>query len=369
MSFPTADEVASFALFTQLDTIRDLVLDARPDLSQHTEVGAREGKLMLTVDLPPTRAGYARRVILGRVHGNHLPYWLIVGSQTRDTFEFAWELSTPRESLRDSLLATYDACLSGGRLESPWRWSEPRHATVVRIADGLDAKGVEVTGVVATNRLMPDAIEGARAPHSVPLEFGDALRVEMTWGTAVLARKPTLGWVLDANDHLRTRRLDLGSFATGSTSRSPGLSSDDSDLLISAVVGALQAGPWDFPDGELKHAQLPYSDYPQDGVTAWWLRELGYPDARPRGCDLPGVDGPFHVVTHSKRCGLGTVKTAFADAALAHKPLVMFAEGGFTRDASRWADQARIALYTLYNEVHRISASSALAEEHVPKVI
>ena len=50
--------------------------------------------------------------------------------------------------------------------------------------------------------------------------------------------------------------------------------------------------------------------------------------------------GPLYVVTTGKRCGLGAVKTAFADAALERKPLVMFAEGGYTETPRRGENKA-----------------------------
>ena len=79
--------------------------------------------------------------------------------------------------------------------------------------------------------------------------------------------------------------------------------------------------------------------------------------------------GPLYVVTTGKRCGLGAVKTAFADAALERKPLVMFAEGGYTRDALTWANKASVALYEIDSQSLGIYAVSALATEHVPHVI
>lgn len=82
-----------------------------------------------------------------------------------------------------------------------------------------------------------------------------------------------------------------------------------------------------------------------------------------------GLCGPLYVVTTGKRCGLGAVKAAFADAAPERKPLVMFAAGGYTRNALAWANKASVALYGIDSQSLGIYAVSALATEHVPQVI
>jgi hypothetical protein len=78
------------------------------------------------------------------------------------------------------------------------------------------------------------------------------------------------------------------------------------------------------------------------------------------------MSGPFHVVATGKRYRLREVKTAFADAAVQKKSLVVFAQGGYTRDALRFANEASVALYEIDGQSLAIHPASALAAEHVP---
>jgi len=279
-------------------------------------------------------------------------------------------LQTPEEQLRDALLATYDACFAKSEIASPWRWAEPFRSTVVLVAEGLTERGLVVEGVVSSNRLMPDRIEGVAKPHWVQAAFGDAVRIKMPWGLSTLARKPTLGWVLDANDYLLTRRIDLARHLTGTTSPSPGLVTDDAGLLVQAVSRAVAEAEWAPGEGRISQSDINNAPRRLDAAAAWWLRELGYTGVEPRcvSGSLQGVTGPLHVVTTDKRCRLRDVKNAFADASLNGKPLVMFAEGGYTRNATAWANTASVALFGI-DAQSRIWAASALATEHIPQVI
>ena len=51
------------------------------------------------------------------------------------------------------------------------------------VADGLAKGGLDVEGVVSSNRLMPDKFDGAGKPHRIPTNFGDALRIEISLGS------------------------------------------------------------------------------------------------------------------------------------------------------------------------------------------
>jgi hypothetical protein len=367
MSFPTADEVALFSLHLRLTGIQKLVTEARPELAELTVVGGLP--LALTIELPASPAGYDNRVVLASARGGYMPHWLIVGSRTYDLLQAAWDFETADSQLRDALLATYDACIAKSEIATPWRWAEPSQSTVVSVADGLTKGGIDVEGVVSSNRLMPDKFEGAGKPHRIPTNFGDALRIKMSWGLGTLARKVTLGWVFDANDHLVTRRIDLARYVTGTVSPSPGFTTDDADLLVQAITRAVDEAEWAPGDGRVPDSEISSGTHPLDAAAAWWLRELGYPGVEAHTGHEVGVCGPLYVVTTGKRCGLGAVKAAFADAALERKPLVMFAAGGYTRDASAWANKASVALYGIDSQSLGIYAVSALATEHVPQVI
>jgi hypothetical protein len=366
MNFPTGDEVAAFLLFMRLTAIRKLIIDARPELTELTTVAGPQ--LALTIDLPASPSGYHNRVVFAQGRGG-MPHWLIVGSRSYDLVSFAWSLESADDQLRDALLATYDACLAKSEIASPWRWAQPVQSTIVRVAEGLTNAGLDVQGLVSANRLIPDQFEGAGKPSWVPPDFGDALRIKMRWGVSTLARKATLGWVFDANDHLVTRRVDVARYITGTISPSPGLATDDVDLLVQAITRAVNEGEWDPGQGRISHSDIGYATDPLDGAAAWWLRELGYPNVEARASHEGGMCGPFHVFTTDKQCRLHAVKTAFADAAVEGKPLVVFAQGGYTRDALKFATRASVALYVIDSQSLGIYPASALASEHVPHVV
>jgi hypothetical protein len=366
MSFPTAEEIALFTHHLRLTEIERLITEARPELAGLTAVVGLP--LALTIELPASPSGAHNRVVLasGRAH---IPHWLIVGSRTYDQLTSAWDHETAAGELRDAMLATYDACLAKTEIASPWRWAESIQSTIVRIADGLAAVGLDVDGVVSGNRLMPDLIERVRMPHYVQTYIGDALRIKMGWGIGTLARKATLGWVFDANDNVVTRRVDLARYITGMISPSPGMATDDADLLVQAVTRAVNEAEWSPLEGRLSHSSISSGAHSLDAAAAWWLRELGYPGVEAHVEDDLGVSGPLYVVTTSKRCALGMVKAAFADAALRRKPLVMFAEGGYTRDAASWAHRASVVLFQIDCQSLAINGANALATEHIPRVI
>ena len=141
-----------------------------------------------------------------------------------------------------------------------------------------------------------------------------------------------------------TRRIDLARYVTGTISPSPGFTTDDADLLVQAVTRAVDEADWAPGEGRVPDSEISYGTHPLDAAAAWWLRELGYPGVEAHAGHELGVCGPLYVVTTGKRCGC-VGQAAFADAALERKPLVMFAAGGYTRDASEWANKASVALY------------------------
>jgi hypothetical protein len=368
MGFPTSDEIASFSNFLRLSGIRDMVVSARPELKNVTSAGSTAGNA-LTIELPAHPAGSHNRVVLGQVRSHHVTHWLLGGPRPHGLVTSAWELDTEEEYLRDAVLATYDACLAKSEVPSPWRWAEPTPTFVVQVADALADAGIAVDAVASSNRLVPDPSARDDESKTIPPSFGDALRVELEWGTATLAHKPSLGWVLDANDRVITRRLDLGLFATGGPSVAPGCATDDPAALAKAVARGVREGRWDSLEGQLRHSGIVYSNQPLLYATAWWMRELGYPLAEVVDFESPRVISAQHVVTAAKRCGLGDVQRAFAQATVEDKALVMFATGGYTRDAVKWADKAHLPLFNLWADQYQLSAASSLAEEHIPKVI
>lgn len=367
MGFPTSDEIASFGMFLRLSGIRQMVVAARPELENLTAAGSTVATA-LTIELPADPASYHNRVVLAKTRSHHLTHWLVAGPRPHGYVTSAWDLNTESEHLRDAVLATYDASLAKSELPSPWRWAEPTRTFVVQVADALADAGIQVDAVASSNRLVSNPSAPEEAAKTVPPDFGDALRIELEWGTATLAHKPSLGWVLDANDHLITRRLDLGLFATGEPSVAPGYATDDPAALAEAVARGVREGRWESPEGQLQHSSIVYSDRPLLYATAWWMRELCYPRAE---VDLESlrVISAQHVVTAAKRCGVGEVQRAFAEATVEGKPLVMFATRGYTRDAVKWGDKAYLPLFNLWDDQYKLSAASSLAKEHIPTVI
>lgn len=366
MEFPSSSEIRWFADSLKLEGLKQCLLSAHPDLRAVTSLSQAQ-PMALGLDLPPDRRGFGRRVVAGRVATRSSAHWLIVGARSTELMTSIWDLATHDEVLRDAIVATYRACMAESDLPSPWRWAEAERSFIVRVADALVVEGVAVSAVAQQNRLVPDATEGASSPRPIPLAFGEALRLEADWGNATLSRKPTLGWVLDADDHLITRRLDLGYFMNGVSSKAPGLEAEDPEELASAVARATRTATWQPTDGHIRLA-LFLGDSPLHEAVAWWMRQLGYPETETHDrYDGPVFYGDWYIHVATRRCTLSDVKTAYADAAMDGRPLIMFGTRGFTRDAAVWAVKARIPAFNIAGEDYQLSASNALAEEHVPQ--
>lgn len=368
MSFPTSGERHSFALFLHLTGIRGVITEQRPDLADRTTV-SEHGPLALTIDLPNDARGYHRRVVLHVDRSIPGAHWGIIGPHSGTLTTQTWRLDTPDQHLAHAAIALHDAILHNTDLPSPWRWEEPETSTIVTIADHLADQGLHITAVAGHNRCISDRNEGDERARDVPAHFGPALRIQTAYGTFTLAHKPTLGWVLDGNDGLSTRRLDIGGHATGTPSLHPGITDIDPHGLASAVKSAVSEPMWSAGDDTSPPAQIGQASPTLIAAAAWWMRELGYPETTTHGWDEEEITGPIHFVATTKRCGLAAVKIAFADAAVNRKQLAMFTPEGFTRDACTWADQAGAALYHTSADGDRIYPRTALAAEHLPQVL
>jgi hypothetical protein len=357
--FLNSAEIEGDWAFLQLTGVRAALVEARPSIAKRVVV---HGRPALTVDLP---SGFC--VVLGRFRTLSMHCWMIVARQGGEYIESAWHVSTPEEHLRDAVLAIYDACVTGAALPTPWCWSEPSRSTVVQVADSLIESGIQVQTVVSANRVKREPDEEELRATVIDPAFGDALRVKMPWGIGTLARKAQLGWVFDVQTTDSTRRVDLAEALTGVASVSPGLITDDAELLVQGVTRIATGAEPLRVNGSIS----PLDSHPRrlEATSSWWLRELGYSGFEADASADGAVTRTCHVVTSHRRFGLSALKKAYADAALERKSLVVFTEGGYTRDARRWADKARVALFAVGQELAHIRPASAFAAEHIPDVL
>jgi hypothetical protein len=235
------------------------------------------------------------------------------------------------------------------------------------VADSLIESGIQVQTVVSANRVKREPDEEELRATVIDPAFGDALRVKMPWGIGTLARKAQLGWVFDVQTTDSTRRVDLAEALTGVASVSPGLITDDAELLVQGVTRIATGAEPLRVNGSIS----PLDSHPRrlEATSSWWLRELGYSGFEADASADGAVTRTCHVVTSHRRFGLSALKKAYADAALERKSLVVFTEGGYTRDARRWADKARVALFAVGQELAHIRPASAFAAEHIPDVL
>jgi hypothetical protein len=366
VDFATGGEIASFIQMIQFDHLKRLVLKSRPDLEG--KVSTRLNTVM--IDLPPHNNDPCPRVVLGSVTRGTQPRWLILGNAGFTLKSSVWDLSTSEECLVHAALEMYAACVEERAVSSPWRWAESEQSPIVEAAEILSHQGHDVEAVASTNRLVPDPIEGNDPPSSVPVGFGDALRIKLDRGVATLARKPTLGWVLDVSNHFVTRRLDLGFYSTGETSTQPGLQSEDIAEVVRAVERALAALPWGPLEGTLDALDVRLEESPLHHAVAWWMRELGYPgtyasELRPDVVSSVKVK----VMTKKSPAGLADVQRAFAQATVEEMKLCVFSAEGFTRSATRWADTAGAPLFNIWGDEYRLTAANSQAQERMPTIM
>ena len=109
-----------------------------------------------------------------------------------------------------------------------------------------------------------------------PALIGDALRVLTNWGSATLAHRDGLGWVLDTSDEDHTWRIDLGEFATGRPSDAPGFVTDDTARLVGAVQRLVESRepPWN----PLKFPRDPpaFAHIEAHATAGRWLHAMGF---------------------------------------------------------------------------------------------
>jgi hypothetical protein len=248
---------------------------------------------------------------------------------------------------------------------SPWRYGQSERSPIVQLAEALSDGGLDVDAVVSTNRVVPSRYDFGEG-HWIDSSLGEALRLELEWGTAVVSLKPTLGWVMDVDSGLAVRRMDLSRSLTGKPSSAPGLAADQIETVATAVRQVVEAGPPEPTDGR-PPVEVLLHERPDILATAWWMRELGYARTEAYGDTIAST---AHVEVWSRQTpvAIGDVQRTFARAALEGKKPLLIATSQFTRSARKWADDADIALFTLWGEDLMLHQASKHAEEHLPRV-
>ena len=369
MTFPTSGEFGSFSRMLRFQDLAARIVTLRPDLKEQISTDAPDLVRIGLSERPNGRRPLVVLALLREVRSGAC--WLITAPPWTPGGTVLWELETDPAVLARATVAMYAAAEAEQRPESPWRWAEATTTDVVRVADDLLVRGLDVVAVVDGNREVPDRVEGFKLRRLVAAAVGPALRMRVDQATATLACKPTLGWVLDYQIGEHVHRLDLAAAITGETSRSPGFRTDDLGHVAQAVTDTLSRAPVDSRPGRLGAAGLDADANSLPHAAAAWLRELGYPDARTEDVEAAVHTHAAHVALSARRngVGIGELKAAYADAALAGRRLFMFSRAGYTGPARAWADRAGAALFTLAAGADRPGAASELAREHLPAVI
>ena len=368
MSFPTSADLTAMSEFLRLQQVQRLIEAKEPAV--RGAVSCENGR-MLTITMPPLGADPRPRVALGRARTGTTVNWLLTASTGSTIVTSWWDQSTSDDVLADAAIAMRERCVTG-TVASPWCWAEPERTTVVRLAERLRDRGYRVEAVVSHNRLTSATfdVEGESVTH-VPRAFGDALRVSTAWGSAMVSRKPTLGWVLDASDGLVTRRRDLSLHTGASPATSPGLHTDDVAELAEVVARAIDLGCWEPHEGHHELESFAFDDWPIHQAAAWWMRELGYPFAEARSSfdDLRFEStAAVEIRTSDATMSLGDIQRVFAKAVADGRKPIVFMAGFLTRDAGRWADKANVAVFHVSDD-YALRALTAHAVEHMPVVL
>lgn len=359
MNLPTSADLRGLSTHLRLNRVRDTLLAERPDLAGEVST---ERASTLTIELPAHGDGSHRRVTL-TVRPGMPGHCLVIGPGRTGLMQSVWPLDAGEEQLAGAVLAMYAACLNGTRVASPWRWGQAEESTITELADRMEETGMEVEAVVSDNRMALDP-ERRSGVRTVPATLGDALRVRTRIGKATLARRPTIGWVLDLEDDDGLRRLDLAAAANADTSPLPGLATEDTSLLLAAVRRLLTA-PEPRPEHPSRFHPGADPDQQTHEAAARWLSSVGFRGIVFEPSGATPIAGPIHVVVARRRAGVTAVKVAYADAVLAGKPLVLFAGDGFTRDARAFADQAGVVLFAAWDRGAHMRPESDLAAEYV----
>lgn len=358
--FPTSGEISSIMRHLRGVELESELRALRPDLSD--AIRARPNG-NVTIDLPATRVDASPKVVVGRMADLH---WLIAAGRPTTIEMSTWHRDTSISTICSATWAIYDAARHGLERPTPWRWDEAEVTPIVQAADLLERNGFSVTAVAANNRRVPNEFGDFRDSRTVPRDFGDALRIDLDWGSATLALKSTLGWVLDVSDHLITRRMPLGHHLPDGEPQGFWVQSDNVECVVAAAVSTLRKGRWHSLEGHIDGTDVPYFDDSKKTsfVVNWWLTELGFASSSASEADL-------HIKVWSKDSPVSQsdVKGAYADAAVSGRSLIAVSTSRFSRTASSWLALARLPAFIADLEHLKLFAANDVGAAHIPALI
>jgi hypothetical protein len=241
MSFPPSSFIGDMEIHLEIAAVESAVLTLRPELAGCVRT-PEAGRPLLSFDVSddqPVAVGLVRGSARA---GSSWQAWMIDDGRPGNRAGF-WFLGTRPAVLAEAVVAWVDAAVSGRDPASPWRWGETLTSPLTKLADALTERGALVTAVVAHNRCIASFDGPDLGLRHVPDSAGQFLQVLRDDPKAALqvALRPTLGWTLERTLAEHAARLDPGQLLTGTTTLSPGVRQDDTDIeqLADAVIRVL----------------------------------------------------------------------------------------------------------------------------------
>lgn len=184
----------------RLESVKEKVLALRPELGERVQVrgvGSHREHSVLSI-----RTWGYMEIGLGwtREQREDIKTWTIFTASGIDTWTF-WSTETSDDALAWAMVETFDHTdAETGQVKPPTgllRWSEAEPGPATRLADALDARGIEVSAVVGKNRVAQWIDRQTLVRGHVSESVGEAVRIECQWGQATIAYRPAIGWVMD----------------------------------------------------------------------------------------------------------------------------------------------------------------------------
>lgn len=359
MHFPPADVVASHIEFLRLTGLAGDLTEQLKPLGLTANVDHFRPSLVQYIGVPLPAGGNV--LVFAHPKGA----W-IVGGPRQVGVPMVWPIETPANEIVDVAAHITRQCVTGEPMPSPWRWGRTRPSRLTDLADALLAHGLNEDEVVipATHTLEGTAIRRNWGPT-------DVVRVHFDDATFEVTHNPTTGWAVDheyAGAVGSRRRLDLNRATTGHSEPTPLV--PEGLLDANQLADLLRRQRPDAPTHDQWHPLLAYAPQPRAAApnesltgtelkaygerqdaryAAAWLRWCGFTDARTSGKKHSEVDAR-HITVHIHRAktpaGQAIVERALGKAAMQGNRAAVISRTSFTRDASKLADAAGVALFT-----------------------